>query len=221
MADIVIGCYVLPADASDEPDNVHALEGTVWAIERRLDEETGELVDHLHVVRVWPDSDGGVGLKFTMLQAGRVGTISPATGPTLDGLIKIAGKKLTKHGRKTELRVFGMVHALAGAAQTIPAADVPSIFDHGIDLPDGEEAGWELRPKQPHQPGQLGASMVGKLAARFEALGRTEQNEIRRDARTKGLVHLEADAELTLADVASYDVLLTRWERHNERSKAS
>lgn len=217
MNEIVVGCYVIPDDASPEVDNVHALEGTVWAVEQQLDQETGELVDHLHVVRVWQGH-----LEFRMLPMSRAGTVSPASPATLDGLLKMAGKTLLADGRKTEQRVFGVVHSLAGVVRHMPKVDVPSVFDHGMTVPEGEEAGWQRHTTQTPKPvGSMAASMLAKLLARFEQLDHTACNEVRREARAQGLAYLETDSPLSLRDVASYDVLITRWEQHQAKRVAS
>lgn len=213
--DIVVGCYVRPVDVSEDPDNVHALEGTVWALERRVDEDTGEIVDHLHTVRVWQGH-----LEWRMWHADRVGSVTPPNMSTVDGLVRMAGKHLLDKGRRCESRYFGLLHALGGVVANFPRSEAPSIFDHNIELPEGEEAGWERKPAPAHESGVMSASMVGKLLDRLARLAAADAlvtNEVRRQARDQHLVYLEVGAVMPLADIVNYQTILERWERQLAR----
>jgi hypothetical protein len=204
-----VGLYVRPVDATDDPDHTHKLEGTVWAVERLPEETTGELVDWAHVVRVWHGD-----LAFNMLPASRVGSVSPTHPSTVDGLIKIAARALQKQGRRSDRRLFALVHAcgfMVGLPQFVD--DIPSIFG---DVPEPTVAD-VVKPAASVDTDE----QVARLIARLEQLDNTAVNEIRRDARSRQLGYLEPGASLPLGDLVSYDALLARWERQAARQQAA
>lgn len=220
QAEITVGCYVRPDDASDDASAIHSLEGTCWAIERLPNEETGELVDHLHVVHVQAGQ-----LRWSMLPATRIGSVDPPHLADLDSLLKLSGKQLQKTGRRTETRVLSLVHAVAGVlAQPQHQPDMPSVFRDDPDEPVTPRpvCGSCGRPTRDDICPVHGAATpndpVAALVARFQRLGGTEQNEVRRTARAQQLTYLEDGAALTLADQVAYDTALARWERHGQRA---
>lgn len=195
-----VGVYVRPADATDDPDHTHKLEGDVWAVERLPDPKTGELVDWAHVVRVWQGA-----LVFHMLPFDRIGSAHPTHPSNIDSLIKLAAKEMLKKGRRTEPRFFALVHAcehMLALPQVV--TDVPSIFD------DPEPTVSDVT-----RPGVTvdHDTQVLKLVDRLAKLDHTVGNEVRRSAITLKLPALQPGAELTLSDLVAYDALLARWER--------
>jgi hypothetical protein len=212
MTAIGVGVYVKPIDATDDPDHVHKYEGDVWAVEKLADPKTGEIVDWAHVVRVWHGE-----LVFHMLPFERIGAVHPTHPSNIDSLIKLAAKTMQKQGRRTDRRLFALVHACEHMlAMPQMVEDVPSIFG---DRP-------EPTVEEVVKPGITvdTEEQVSRLLARLENLDlvdRTAVNEIRRDARHRQLGYLEAGAQLTLGDLVAYDALLARWERHAARTKAA
>jgi hypothetical protein len=220
---VEVGCYIRPVDVADDPDAIHSHEGTCWAIEQLPDPASGELVDHLHVVHV---NNGA--LMFSMLPIDRVGSVSPPNTATIDGLVRLAGKQFVKTGRRTERRVFALVHSAAAVlAQPQMQPEMPSVFgDDDATAARGRQVcgscGRTLNEGvcKVHGVDQQAAAPnpVLVLVARFEHLGGTEQNEIRRAARLDKLPYLEIGAELELQHQVAYDVLIARWERHLARA---
>lgn len=214
------GCYLLPEDAiTDQLDvHVHRLEGVAFGCEQLLDRETGEVTDFWHTVRV---AQGH--LAFSLLAAGRVGTVLPASPSTIDGVLKLAGKELTAKGRHVERRVAVVVHVLVGVARNLPDIDVPSIFDPlpGAAEHPEDDAGWDLQGKLyglaklingstlRQTQGQMMLRRLDTVDAADHALG----NEVRRAARARDLPQLVDGVELTLAQTVAYDEVLRRWER--------
>lgn len=219
-----LGWYVKPAGrAAEEGDlsNIDAREGTVYAAGEVTVHDTGERFTLLSVVHVHHGA-----LRFGALPADEVGSAEPPAPATLDSLIKMCGRQLLKSGRHSDVRYFTVVHVAAAAlAQPRTLPDMPSVFgDDEVTSPRPvcEQCGRPLLegrcPKHDVQPHQAGITadvdvQVAMLLARLDALGHTEHNELRRDARQRGLTYLEAGAQLSLGDLAAYGALLARWER--------
>lgn len=212
------GCYIKPEDAiEDQLDaHVHRDEGVCWiGPAEKLDEATGEIYDLFGTVRVHHGF-----LKFGAIKAAEVGTVLPPSGPTLDGIIKLAGKEIMRAGRLVHERYPGVIHVLYGVVRNMPQAEAPSIFDPlpGHDNPE-EDSGWVLggTAHLDAEPGSnvkaaSGRMMLGKLDT-IRALDPLLVAEVHRAGRAAGLPHLADGVELTLSQTVAYDEILRRWER--------
>lgn len=223
---IEVGAYVIPDDAIDDAGVVHSHEGTVWNIQANLlDENTGELHDRLHTVKV---SRGD--LHFSSMRSDRVGSSSITDHATCDGLLKVAGRIVAKHGRKSDPRAWAVVHTIGGYVLNMPKAAAPTIFPSADEQrvweeehPD-EAAGFRLKPQYVEHRQKMGERMVAGLCARLSALNAVDSlavGELRRIARQEKLGYLEPGAELSLADIAAYDGHITRWEKHQANRKGA
>lgn len=204
-----VGVYVRPADSTDDPDHTHKFEGHVWAMERLADPKTGEFVEWAHVARVWHGD-----LRFEMVSVDRIGETSPSQPAAIDGLIKMAAKKLLKDGQRGDKRLFALVHACEHMLAAPCDVDVQSVFD---ELPEPEQLPSatvdEIAADVPTQ--------VARLVERLDRLDNTAVNEIRRLGRLRKLPYLELAADMTLGDLVAYDALLARWERHAAQQRAA
>lgn len=226
-----VGDYLYPVDAIlDQLDtHVHRNEGCVWGVERLVDDETGELTDFFHTVRV-----AKADLAFSALPARRVGRVDPPSASTIDGILRLAGKILTAKGRHVEKRVAVVVHVLEGVARNMPDLDVPSIFQpiEGADPHPEEDYGWQLREARvDDQAGRAadaaGGTIMGAagriMLAKLDAIAALDPGliaEVRRQAREANLPYLDADCDLTLQQAVAYDEILRRWHRTAQREQA-
>lgn len=212
------GVYVLTKDALAAADaggdNAHFWPGCglVYGMRDWQDQSTGEVDDVLKTVNAQHGR-----LNFSTIVAAAVGSATPLGTNDAAQLLRLCGKELTKGGGKTSTRIFDVIAVVRDVLHG-PAwrASFPSLLDdRGV-------------AHTQHQDAQFPATSapVAMLASRLQALEGVDGQavkEIRRTARTGGLPYLDEHlTELSLEATLAYDVLITKWERHQSiRTKAA